>query len=97
MQISTYRDGTIAVASDGSVWALGNNSNGRLGLPSAGADVFTEVLKKDGTPFDNAVQAVLGENNAVIVCADGSVWGAGSNENNQLGVLLDLKYSLDEE
>ena len=85
VQISTYRDGTLAIGYNGSVWALGNNTNGRLGIPSENPDVFTEVLKEDGTPFDNAVQVVLSENNAVIVCKDGSVWGAGSNAQNQLG------------
>src|SRR5919108_642918 len=68
---------TVALKSDGSLWAWGENSNGQLG---------------DGTTSDRHLPAQIDSGYAAVAAAgdysmalkaDGNLWGWGSNGNGQ--------------
>jgi alpha-tubulin suppressor-like RCC1 family protein len=74
-------DFTLALRTDGSVWAWGSNASGQLG---------------DGTQVDQPapfevpttrtyVGVAVGESHSLAVKADGTVYAWGSNSNGQLG------------
>jgi alpha-tubulin suppressor-like RCC1 family protein len=73
---------TLALKSDGTVWAWGTNESGELG---------------DGTTTDrsapvqvigltNAVAIAAGANHSIAIENDGSVWTWGANDRGQLGL-----------
>jgi alpha-tubulin suppressor-like RCC1 family protein len=71
---------TLALGSDGTVWAWGDNSFGQLG---------------DGTPYSrnapvslsltNIIAIAAGNIHSVALQSDGTVWVWGNNSNGQLG------------
>ncbi len=78
---------TLALRSDGSVWAWGSNSDGQLGTGAADHSLPQPVLGLP-TPLAgvSAVRAVIaGARNSAVVYRDGSVWIWGSNLHGQLG------------
>ena len=83
---------TYALRGDGSVWSVGDNTYGCLGVAADTTDrsIFQECLKVDGTGFTNAVQIVKGGsgsyNYAAILDADGVAWTVGYSGNGQLGI-----------
>ena len=82
---------TFILCADGTVWAAGQDFNGMFGMGEGAQRLyhFTELKKEDGTSFDAvSLAAMYGESsyNVRIVCADGSVWVSGTNNNKELGV-----------
>ncbi len=73
----------IILASDGSLWAWGEND---LGWPSLGLGKIkdTPILNRIGNENDWASIAV-GDTHVLAVKADGSIWGWGQNLYDQLG------------
>jgi alpha-tubulin suppressor-like RCC1 family protein len=72
---------SLALKSDGTVWAWGFNGHGQLG------DGTTETRK---TPFQvsglaGVVKIAAGDAHSVAVKGDGTVWAWGSNVGGQLG------------
>jgi alpha-tubulin suppressor-like RCC1 family protein len=70
---------TMAVKTDGTLWAWGDNARGELG-----DGTWTDRL----SPFQvmTGVQAVSGgQNYTMVVKRDGSLWATGSNAFGQLG------------
>lgn len=73
---------TVAIKTDGTLWALGFNAEGELGQGSTGKPVgnFVQV----GTDKD-WVSASAGGSFTLARKADGSLWAWGLNSNGQLG------------
>ena len=74
---------SLAVKSDGSVWAWGNNGVGQLGNPNVKGQSAVPVPV---TGLGSGVIAVAaGNGHSLALKADGSVWAWGNNDSNQLG------------
>jgi alpha-tubulin suppressor-like RCC1 family protein len=75
----------MAVKSDGTVWATGMNSSQQFGLGDSNQrNSWTQV---PGFPAAgvSAVKVAAGEAHCLILTADGSIWGSGTNGSGQLG------------
>ncbi|HSY42452.1 MAG TPA: LamG-like jellyroll fold domain-containing protein, partial [Candidatus Acidoferrum sp.] len=72
----------IALKSDGTVWAWGDNAYGDLGDNSdEGRDDAEQVLG-----LTNAIAIASGDCHCFAICANGTVWGWGLNEDWELGI-----------
>ena len=77
---------TVALHTDGSVWAWGDNANGQLGNgTTTNADQPTAVLLNASTPLTGVIALVAGRDHSVAVKNDGTVWTWGRNQYGQLG------------
>ena len=78
---------TVAVASDGTLWAWGNNSNGQTGQGSTTTTTYsTPVQVGVLTTWSTAVQSLsAGSDFTFAIKTDGTLWGWGLNSNTQLG------------
>ncbi len=78
---------SLAVQSDGTVWAWGLNSSGQLGTASndtcSGAPCSATPIQVPGLSGGTALAA--GHNYSLAVTSDGAVWGWGRNDAGQLG------------
>jgi alpha-tubulin suppressor-like RCC1 family protein len=74
---------TVYLASDGTVWAWGSNSNGQLGDGTT-TDSATPV-QVAGLSGVTVTAIAAGEFHTVALASDGTVWAWGSNSNGQLG------------
>jgi alpha-tubulin suppressor-like RCC1 family protein/pimeloyl-ACP methyl ester carboxylesterase len=86
--VSAGQNHSLALKSDGTVWAWGDNRLGTLGdgtTTSRSAPI--QVLGgASGTPFLSGIIAVgAGERHSVAVRSDGTVWTWGFNDVGQLG------------
>ena len=80
--VSTGYAHTMALKSDGSLWAWGNNSSGQLGLgDTTERDTPTQV--EPGSSW-KAVSA--GYDFTLAIKSDGSLWAWGDNSDGQLGL-----------
>ncbi|WP_193217978.1 MULTISPECIES: T9SS type A sorting domain-containing protein [unclassified Imperialibacter] len=80
--VTTGNSNTMAIKSDGTLWAWGANSTGQLG------DGSTNDLL---TPFqvgsdDNWKAVVEGDDHTLATKSNGTLWAVGGNINGQLGV-----------
>src|SRR5689334_9862403 len=73
---------SLALKSDGSVWAWGTNASGQLGTP-AGGRVPAQVTGFG--PGSGVVAIAAGGRFSMALKSDGSVWTWGSNVAGQLG------------
>jgi len=81
IQIAAGEDHTIALKSDGSVWAWGDNSNGQLGDGTKANSMEPVML---GTISD--VTAISANDDiSMALKKDGTVWAWGYNEYGRLG------------
>ncbi len=78
---------SLAVKSNGTVWAWGRNDNGQLGLgfttavpPAAQVDIPTQVPGLTGV-----IAVSAGESHSLALKSDGTVWAWGWNYYGQLG------------
>ena len=74
--VSTYY--ALAIAEDGTLWAWGNNNNGKTGLGQVSGSQYTpkQVTSRDG--IDNAwVHVSAGTNHSLGIRRDGTLWGWG--------------------
>ena len=72
---------TVAIATDGSLWAWGRNDRGQLG---DGTRTNRDRPVQIGTETD-WVSVVAGGSHNVAIRADGSLWAWGRNDRGQLG------------
>ena len=78
---------TVALRSDGTVWAWGSNAYGQLGDGSTmSSNVPVGVLDPDGLSYLSDVIAIAaGHNYTIALKNDGTVWSWGINDFGQLG------------
>lgn len=81
-QVATGINHTLALKSDGTLWASGDNTNGQLGN---GTTSSTNSLIQVGTANDWASINSFGNSN-IAIKTDGSIWSWGNNSMSQLGL-----------
>jgi alpha-tubulin suppressor-like RCC1 family protein len=74
---------SLALRSDGRVWAWGSPQNGALG--DGGAATSPVPLPQPVPTLDNVVTIAAGSDHALCLKSDGSVWGWGANDAGQTG------------
>lgn len=72
---------SLALASDGRVWAWGSNDRGQLGVGGTPASSATPIL----TAVADAVAIAAGDSHAVALDVNGAVWTWGLDDVGQLG------------
>ena len=85
-QISAHGGFALAVASDGSLWAWGDNTYGQLGTGgnlASGDGMRRTPVRVPGT--HPVAQAAAGSNFTLTVRTNGEVWAWGNNAYGQLG------------
>ena len=73
---------------DGSLWALGNNTDGQLGDGTTTSRLSpVQILRDSGISGDlgNIIATSAGTTHTVFLKNDGTVWATGGNDNGQLG------------
>lgn len=78
---ASYGLHTVAIKTDGSLWAWGSGGNGRTGL---GDSINRSSPVQVGTSTDWA-QVYAGQMHTMALKTDGTLWSWGSNANGQLG------------
>jgi alpha-tubulin suppressor-like RCC1 family protein len=82
-QVTAGYYGVLALKKDGSLWAIGSNLEGLLGLTNSPAVIAQ--LKRVGTDKDwNEIQA--GVAHCLALKNDGSLWAWGHNNYGQIGI-----------
>lgn len=76
---------SIAVRSDGTVWAWGSNAVGLFGSDIGDANGTIDVPRQVAG-VDDAVDVATGVYHSMFLASDGTVWTLGSNSNGQLGI-----------
>jgi len=79
---------SIAIKSDGTVWAWGNNVGGRLGDGTViGRTLPVQMRDETGSGYITDATAIsAGDAHSIVLKRDGTVWGCGINSNGQLGI-----------
>jgi len=91
---SVYAGGshTMAIDTDGSLWAWGNNQQGRLGIGSAALSSNVPVRVPDvagGPTLGGPIlwdSVYAGGNHTAAIGSDGNLWAWGMNNGGQLGL-----------
>lgn len=73
---------SLAVKTNGQVWAWGNNDSGQLGIGLTPNESFTPV---QAGAFTNAVSVAAGYYHSMALTADGKVYAWGYNDDGVLG------------
>ncbi|MCX6377947.1 MAG: hypothetical protein NT023_00490 [Armatimonadetes bacterium] len=81
LQVSGGTFHSLALKSDGTVWAWGLNDNGRLGDGTAtGRNTPVQISNLTGM-----AQVSAGNRHSLALKSDGTVWAWGGNSSGQLG------------
>ncbi|MCL1793885.1 MAG: hypothetical protein FWG34_08445, partial [Oscillospiraceae bacterium] len=84
-QVSAGEYHTMAIKTDGSLWAWGNNDYGQIGDGTT-TDRYERVLIMEPVYImDNVAQISAGEMYTMAIKSDGSLWAWGYNGNGQIG------------
>jgi len=85
-QITTSLNHVLAIKTDGTLWAWGNNAYGELGLGDTTAWTnFPPTLIQVGTDT-NWKQIAAGFNHTLAIKTDSALWAWGNNKVGQLGL-----------
>ena len=85
--ISAGYDYSLALKSDGTVWAWGSNECGRLGDNTTDSKNTPVQVKGPGGIGDlTGVTAISAGGHSMALKSDGTVWAWGANNYNQLGI-----------
>jgi alpha-tubulin suppressor-like RCC1 family protein len=71
---------SLFLKSDGSLWAMGDNSAGQLG-----DGTFNNTNRPEQIVASGVTAIAAGNGHSLFLKSDGSLWGMGFNENGQLG------------
>jgi len=80
--VSAGASHSVAIKSDGSLWAWGSNNAGQIGNGKSGWD---EVELRPVKIMDNVIQVSAGGFHTMAIKNDGSLWAWGRNEYGQIG------------
>src|SRR5262249_55767554 len=80
-QVSGGSTHSLALKSDGTVWAWGSNARGRLG-DNTTIDRSTPVQVVN---LASAIDIAAGDQHSLALKSDGTVWAWGSNSRGELG------------
>lgn len=75
---------TLALKSNGTIWACGYNNVGQLGNGSSGPGTYSDALIQVGSDNDWA-EILAGAGFSLAIKSDGTLWAWGLNETSQLG------------
>lgn len=87
-QVSSGKDHSLLLKSDGTVWGWGLNARGQLGGGSSASTQFVWarlLTRSDGSTFGNVKAVQAGRYFSVLLRDDGTVWTVGQNNMGQLG------------
>jgi alpha-tubulin suppressor-like RCC1 family protein len=90
VSVAAGKTHTLAVDSDGNIWATGDNTYGQLGSGD-----FERRNRFEKVKAGSFASVVAGQNHSVALDSEGIVWIAGSNEYGQLGHFLAPPYSVE--
>jgi alpha-tubulin suppressor-like RCC1 family protein len=76
---------TLGIKADGSLWAWGDNYYGELGLGQALTGQYIPTPTRVGSDTD-WVAVAAGDQNSLMLKADGSLWACGYNDYGKLGL-----------
>jgi alpha-tubulin suppressor-like RCC1 family protein len=79
--VAAGNEHSLALKSDGTVWAWGSNSNGQLGDNS----LTNHAVPVQVSGLTNVTAIAAGVNFSLVLKGDGSVWAWGYNGSGQLG------------
>ena len=82
--VSAGQDFTLAIKSNGTLWAWGDNSDGQLGLGSPDDNLHATPTEVDPGTTWKAVSA--GYDDTLAIQNNGTFWGWGYNDNGELGL-----------
>lgn len=82
MQAAEGANFSVAVHSEGNVWAWGSDSNGQLG----DGQTKMETTPQQISSLSKVVQIAAGHQFGLALKANGTVWAWGANASGQLGV-----------
>src|SRR5208283_1128152 len=71
---------SLFLKSDGSLWAMGNNGDGRLGNGT-----YNQTNLPEQIVASNVTAIAAGYNHSLFLKRDGSLWAMGLNNHGQLG------------
>jgi alpha-tubulin suppressor-like RCC1 family protein len=83
---------SLFVTSDGSLWAMGANGHGQLGVSGTGKHY--SPVQVVGYGIGSVVTVVAGDYHSMFVTSDGKLWAMGYNSYGQLGVSGSSDHSL---
>jgi len=84
VSVSITSSSVWVVASDGTAYACGDNSDGRLSVGTTSTTSYlTPVLHYDGTPASNFRSVEAGTGMSVFIDADSKAWAGGVNTEYQ--------------
>lgn len=85
-QIETGNGFTAILKSDGTVWTIGNNSNGQLGNgTNDNSNIPVQVKIDEDTNLSNIIKISVGTDHVLALSKDGKVYAWGLNTYGQLG------------
>jgi alpha-tubulin suppressor-like RCC1 family protein len=79
--VATGDNHTLALTTDGNIWAWGYNHTGQLGDPSKYADVYQTPFQVPG--ISSVMQVAAGGGSSFARKSDGTVWAWGNNYGSQ--------------
>ncbi len=80
--IAAGSEHTVAIRSDGTLWAWGNNSSGQIGDNTG---VNRTLPTQENTGATTWAQAAAGLRHTIAVKTDGTLWAWGDNTDGELG------------
>jgi alpha-tubulin suppressor-like RCC1 family protein len=83
IQVATGAHHSLALTSDGSVWAAGRNDSGQMGDGKCVDQTGWVCVMDSGS---EVIRLSAGRSHSLALKSDGSVWAAGRNKEGQLGV-----------